>query len=278
MKSFLLRFFTLVTLGFSWTSYASSDVFPFDYDLHLTRIEGTTGRTLICFHGLAANYQVADRIKLEGNLHDTLISFNFPEYDLLSRITEVESVTLGTVKELLPAAWVLKKCVTEMNMQVLNIYAFSNGAGVFINLLSALNTSRFDSELKQIGILAEDKRMILDAIERGFIILDSPLKSVSEVIDHQYVIPEILEVAKRYQTNDLEPIDQLKHLENLALHVILHFQKPDDTLTNRDDDLYIERLMKANSKGTVEIVYGTDGGHLAPHTTLWNYYQKRNPL
>ncbi len=40
----------------------------------------------------------------------------------------------------------------------------------------------------------------------------------------------------------MEPIDALEGLENLSLHIVVYFQNPDEVLSNRDDEVFIERL------------------------------------
>jgi len=67
----------------------------------------------------------------------------------------------------------------------------------------------------------------------------------------------------------MNPLETLTSLLGLKLTIILHFQKPDEILGNRDDALFIERLKKANT-GITSVVIGFDGGHNSMHRTLWN--------
>lgn len=241
---------------------------PFSYDLHLSYTYGKSSDVMILAHGMGGNYQIKDVI----NVDKTLISFNFPDYDYSQRALKTEQTTFGTINELLPLLYVIKKSVVEEGQQTVDLYGFSAGGGAIINALAALNTNRFDENLKAIGISQKEKDQMLQAIQKGVIILDSPLKSIEEIIafrgsNHQFEV-----FAKRYQANDMEPINALKYLNGLSLHVILYFQNPDEALSNRDDNLYYSRLKTYNARGTTKLIVSNDGGHLAPHYALWNYY------
>jgi hypothetical protein len=250
---------------------------PFDYDLHLTTLDGTNSRTMICFHGSGANYKIAHDLKKLG-LESTLISFNFPDHDLWKKFFSLNNTTFGTIDELLPAFYVLKKIVIDRGLEVIDLYGFSAGGGVVINLIALLNSSLYDAHLQQIGITNREKERLLAAIQNGHIILDTPLKSVEEIIEFRGSSNDFEKVAKNYRDNGLRPLDTLFYLEGLSLDIILHFQNPDDMIYNRDDELYIDRLTKANSLGKTSVVIADDGGHLAPHHSLWKHYSQKIAL
>ncbi len=246
---------------------------PFDYDLHYTVIPGSNPKTMVCLHGYADSHRIAKRIKEDGKLQETLVSFNFPDYDIRNKNIS-DKFVFGSVDELLPVLHVLKKNIIDEGLTELNLYGFSAGGGALINTIALLNTPLYDDHLKSIGIDIEGKQKILDAIQKGTIILDTPLKSVEEIIDHVGPSENLEVIAKQFRKNDLRPIDSLRHLENLSLHVILYFEVPDRVLSNRDDALYIERLKKYNAKGTTDVILGSDGGHNEPHISLWKFYTR----
>lgn len=230
---------------------------------------------MILFHGYGANYQIADVLKKSECIDATLISFNFPDYDQHARGRDPLRATFGTIDELLPAFYVLKKYVLDGNLVSVDLYGYSAGGGALVNVIAILNTSRYDTELRQIGINESGKKRLLQAIQNGVTILDVPLKSVEELIAFRGSTPEFEVLARNYLNNHLRPIDSLESLRGLSLDVILHFQEPDEALSNRDDTLYIDKLKRANSRGTTAAVIGHDGGHSAPHYSLWQFYIKK---
>jgi hypothetical protein len=247
-------------------------------DLHLFSIPGTSSRTMICFHGYGANYQIAEDLKKLGLIDATLVSFNFPDHDLQQKAYDPHQLTFGTIQELLPAFSVLKKYVIEEGLETIDLYGFSAGGGAVVNLIAVLNTPTYDTELELMGIGKKEKKQLLKAIQKGLVILDAPLKSVEEILECRGASPELEILAGNYQKNNFRPIDALKSLEGLSINVILYFQEPDEVVFNRDDLIYIERLQKANPKGTISVIIGNEGGHSAPHLLLWNTYsQKINP-
>lgn len=260
--------FMLLVFNFS-LSFAE---YSFQHDLHLSYTPGKSSKVMILAHGMGGNYKIAGSV----NVENSLISFNFPDYDYGRRIKEADQTTYGTINELLPFLYVIKKCVLIDGHQEVDLYGFSAGGGAIINVISVLNTTRHDESLQKIGIFQNEKEKMLQAIQKGVIILDTPLKSVREIIDFRGSSKELEIIGKRYKENDMEPIDSLKNLNGLSLHFIVHFQNPDEILSNRDDDLYFAALKKHNLNGTTKLVIGSDNGHAIPHPSLWEFYYKQN--
>jgi hypothetical protein len=247
---------------------------PFDYDLHLFSIPGTSQRVMICFHGYGDNYEIAVSLKNLKGIEATLVSFNFPEYDIKQgRKYDYTKATFGTFDELLPALYVMKQVVLDQGRDSIDLYGFSAGGGALINVIGVLNTSIYDDKLKEVGIGTLEKEKLLTAIQRGLVILDTPLKSIEEIINFRGSTDELECLAKNYRDNHLRPIDSLRRLRGLSLDILLHFQGKDEILSNRDDDLYIERLKATQSK--IEIIIEDDGGHMSPHLSLWRLYFKK---
>lgn len=239
---------------------------PFDYDLHLTSLPGSR-RTMVCFHGYGANYQIAQDLKELYHVKSTLVSFNFPEYDLHLRKYNPETASFGTIQELLPAFYVLKKVVLEPELDSVDLYGFSAGGGAVVNLLAVLNTFAYDAELKTLGIGLPEKKKLLSAIQKGIVVLDTPLKSIEEIMDFRGASEEFEILASHYKANGFRPIDALQRLRGLSLHVLLFFDQNDEVLSNRDDALYIERLKAVQPKA--KVILADEGGHLGLHASLW---------
>ncbi len=264
----LFIFLFIPFLGFSGAAE-----YPFGYDLHLFSLPGSNQRTIVCFHGYGDNYQIAEILKDLHHPEATLVSFNFPEHDIKQgRKYDPQTASFGTIDELLPALYVLKKVVLDQRMKSIDLYGFSAGGGAVINAIAVLNTTTYDSELKRIGIGAEEKRKLLSAIQRGIVILDTPLKSIEEIMDFRGATEEFKTLAKKYRDHNLRPIDSIRMLKGLSLTVLLHFQEKDEVLSNRDDLLYIKRLKAIQADGAVTVIIADEGGHMAPHHSIWQKY------
>jgi hypothetical protein len=227
---------------------------------------------MVCLHGSGANYKIGSTLKEIPEIKSTLISFNFPDHDLPFR--SPDSVSFGTIDELLPPLYVLKKCVIEDKLEAIDLYGFSAGGGAAINLIGVLNSNTYSDELHKIGIGPNERKQILSAIQKGLLILDTPLKSIQELIDFRGSSPQLELVAAKYKKNNFIPLESIEKLNGLNLNILVHFQDPDEILYNRDDQLYIDRLMQANELGRTIAITGKDGGHMTTHSSLWRQYAK----
>jgi len=257
MRKYLLGF-----LFFIMSAQSS----PFDYDLHIAEIPGQSGKTIICCHGMTGNYQIAEVIHSYDYTQDTLIGFNFPDHDYDG--SRPEKTTFGSIDELLPVLYVLKKTIIDEGRKQVSLYGFSAGGGAVVNVIAALYTTTYDPDLAKIGIGLQEKKQILETLQNGTIILDAPLKSIEEIIAFRGTSLEFEILDARYRKNGMNPIDTLKRLSNLSLNIILNFQHLDEVLSNRDDNLFIQRLKAANSLGSTQVVKG-EGSHSFPHDALW---------
>lgn len=254
-------------------------IHPFKYDLALKLIPAARkdAQYMICCHGSGANNKIADSVKASGVVNDHIISFNFPDHDQDRSQDDPKLSTFGTIEELLPLLYIIKKCVIEADLKVVNLYGFSAGGGVIVNVLSVLSNYRFANELKSMGINPEVSAQMLQAIQNGLIILECPLKSMEEIAAFRgtkdSTLSNIFEIySKRYKENNLRPIDSICSFKNLKLNILLHFEIPDDKLSNRDDQMYID-LLKKHNLGTTHVVIGHEGGHCTYHKSLWDFYK-----
>ncbi len=179
MRSKIVTFLLTPFLG-----VAGATGHPFGYDLHLVSLPGSNKRTMICFHGYGDSYQIAETLKNLYHPKATLVSFNFPEHDIKEgKKYDPKTASFGTINELLPALYVMKKIVLDQGLKSVDLYGFSAGGGAVVNAIAVLNRKAYDSELKKIGIGAEEKTRLLSAIQQGIVILDTPLKSIEEIMD-----------------------------------------------------------------------------------------------
>lgn len=248
----------------------------FDYDLHLISLPGKNDRTMICFHGYGDNFEIALSLKNLNCIDATLVSFNFPDYDIKrGRKFDPRTASFGTLKELLPALHVLKKIVLDQGLDSIDLYGFSAGAGALINTIVLLNGTAYEKELRKIGIESKEKKKLLSAIQKGIIILDVPLKSIEEISDFRGRTEEFEILAKNYRDHDFRPIDSLKKLHGLSLNILLYFDNNDEILSNRDDELYIQRLKSTQSNDKIIVIQGDEGGHMGCHHSLWQTYLQK---
>jgi hypothetical protein len=223
---------------------------------------------MICCHGMRGDYHIAENLHLNPVIQDHLIGFNFPDANMIVGRVDPEQTSYGTIRELIPAFQVLKSQVLDANLPKVNLYGFSAGGGAIVNVIALLNRTDYDKELREIGITQEVKERLLEAIQKGTVILECPLKSMEEV-----GFSDMFNVyARRYKENRLRPIDSLSDLKGLALNILLFFQRPDDIIGNRDDQLYIDRLKEANKLGQTTIVIANEGTHASYHQSLWTAY------
>lgn len=279
MLKYFLTLFLMIQMSVQAITYnelsqiLQKEPAPFSYNINVQVLKGEKDNepVMICFHGYGSNYTIANVLQRFGIVKDHLVSFNFPDYNILETM-DISNLSFGTIKELLPPLYLIKKCVIDAKLSSINLYGFSAGGGAIINTLSVLNSDRFDKELNQIGITKENKKTIITAIEKGLIILDSPMKSMQELMDARGYSVEFAYLTKQYNLNAMNPIDNLKNLKGLKLNILLNFQVPDEILSNRDDKIFISNLKESNKDGTNIIVIGHGGGHNSFHADLWKAY------
>lgn len=279
MRLLLIALCCLLSVQFSCSKHkplAFTQPHPFSYDLHLTEHFRSSSKAIICCHGAGGDYKIMNYVQEYAKTDATLVGFNFPDHSLRIGLFDPRESTFGTIQEVLPFLYVLKLVVVEQGFKEISLYGFSAGGGAVINTLAILNSNMYEAELFSIGIGKKEKKQILAAVEKGNVILDAPLKSLGELMDfhinHQQ--KDGLDfVGSRYKANHMEPIENIAKLQGLSLHLIVNFQTPDEILSNRDDQLYIERLSKFVNKGSLHVV-NKESGHGLPHKSLWECYEQ----
>ena len=244
---------------------------PFNYNLNITRLPAKepNGQVMVCLHGYGSSWRSIQKMRRNPLITDDLVGFNFPDAGVVEGQDDPHKTTFGTIHELLPAIYVLNQTIITNKLDAINAYGFSAGGGALVNVIAVLNSDRYDTELASIGIQQADKKRILDALARGHIILDCPLKSADEITDLRGSSHALDIVMQRYQLNDLRPIDSLLSWQGLALKVILYFATPDEIIFNRDDQRFIDRLKQVNHAGKTTVIEADEGGHNTPHPALW---------
>ena len=246
---------------------------PFNYPINITLLplNAQNARTMVCFHGAGSDCQIAHALRTNPVIKAHLVGFNFPDY---GDGFYGQQTTFGTIQELLPALFVINRCVIQGKLDAIDLYGFSAGGAALVNMIAVLNSDQYERELSWVGITQQNKKKILEAIQNGHVILECPLKSMEEVIWYRGNSHQTSQIAKQYRENNLRPIDSLKSWEGLELSVILYFQTPDEILSNRDDALFLQTLQSANRLGKTRYVTSNEGGHSGYHASLWAAYQE----
>lgn len=249
---------------------------PFAYDLGVRLISGKvpSDSVTICCHGYGHNNQVADIVSSFDTIPGDLVGFNFPDYNITGD-TDHRNSKFGSIDEILPLLFLIRYYACDLKLPAVNLYGFSAGAGAIVNALAVINKRSDLLRLSEIGITAQQFVCMSNALEKGQVILDCPLKSVDEIIAFRGTSPGLEAMRANYALNNMNPIDVLPQLAGFNLNIMLNFQKFDDVLSNRDDAIFIERLRKANS-GHTAVVIGSDGGHNSYHANLWSAYKHLN--
>jgi hypothetical protein len=246
---------------------------PFNYDLHLRMLPGPVNdsEVFICMHGMGSDHTLAEVMRSNSVIPFHIVAFNFPDYGLHDTDKLMKNTTFGSIDELLPALFVLKRCVVDAGADKVHLYGFSAGGGVIINSLALLNSNRYDPFMKALGLGTQEKQQILKAIENGSVILEVPLKSFDEIADLSND-KSMKMLAARANKNGLVPIQNIQLLQGLSLNCFVYFANPDEALGNRDDKKFILRLREANKGQTVGILSNT-AGHTSYHPELWAAFQ-----
>lgn len=246
---------------------------PFSYDLGVKLVcsKAPSNSVTICCHGYGHNNQIVDTVSSFGTISGNLVGFNFPDYNITGDRDHRDS-KFGSIDEILPLLFLIKYYACDLKLPAVNLYGFSAGAGAIVNALAVLNKQSYLLRLSEIGITQKQITCMINALEKGHIILDCPLKSVDEIIAFRGTSPELEAMRANYARNNMNPVEVLPQLAGLNLNIILNFQASDDVLSNRDNSIFIERLRKANS-GITEVIIGSDGGHNSYHTSLWDAYK-----
>lgn len=252
---------------------------PFAYPLEVKIYPGKSSNeeVILCCHGYGSDHSIASVIASYQVVSAHLMGFNFPDYNILSRKTHPSQIAYGTIAELLPAIYLLKKIVVDAQAERVSLYGFSAGGAAVVNLIALLNSSQNNPSIQSIGVSSEDVQKILVALQKGVVLLDAPLKSIDEYhAAHPQSLKDPIHAAqaKRYLENEMNPIDSIAKWQGLNLAVVVFFQNPDTAISNRDDALFEERLRQANPHGRNLVLSGSEGGHLGFHYSLWKGYRQ----
>ena len=226
---------------------------------------------LVVCHGFGHDCQIGGILRENKCILDHIISFNFPDANVSNENFNAYQTSFGSIQEILPPLYLLKQLVVN-GAERISLYGFSAGGGAVVNVLALLNRNDYDKDLQSIGIDSEMKQKISHALQKGSIILDAPLKSIDEIAAVRGGSQMDRVLADRYRMNRLRPIDSLKGLTGLSYKILINFQYPDEVISNRDDDLFVQNMQQANSNGITWSVYGSDGGHNSCHKSLWDAY------
>jgi pimeloyl-ACP methyl ester carboxylesterase len=249
---------------------------PFKYPINIKVLPSKqeNASVTLCCHGFGGDSRIGVVIRKNPAVKDHIITFNFPDANIPPDDYDPHTTTFGSIQELLPPLYILKQCVVDGGVDKVNLYGFSAGGASVVNIIALLNRFGNEKDLQSIGITPDVKQKILQALQKGYVILDCPMKSVEEIISVKGPDPRFKVLAERYQQNHFRPMDSVQDFQGLSLNILVHFQFPDEVVPNRDDVPFVQNLQKANAKGRTWTVMGSDGGHNAHHASLWSAFQE----
>lgn len=252
-------------LNISHLSAQAQEVLNYDPEIELIHDEKSFQEITITCHGCGGNKDIGHYVA--SQLDTPILTFNFPDHDMDENF-DVYTSSFGTVREYLPLIFLLNAC-RKSSISTINFYGFSAGGGAIINTLAILNNPKYEQDLVRIGVSEKDVQAIIAAISSGLIILDAPLKSITEILSIRPNDHMIQVLAERYPANGFEPIEVIEQLAGMKLNVLIYFEQSDEILSNRDDQLFYQKLKAVNKDGVTQLITGRDGGHNGFHAALW---------
>ena len=230
--------------------------------------------TILCFHGYGGDRDIARVLRSYPQIEEHLVSFDFPDARCWEGMYDPKTGTFGTPAELERPLRLLHALVVDEGLERVYLYGFSAGGGALINTLVALHSPKWADYVLSLGIDDDAKARMLAAVQRGIVLLDCPLKSIQEILDERGASYEMEVLQARFAQNRMTPIDSVQELAGLGLNVIVHFQDPDEVLTNKLDQEFIRRIESANRNGWTKVVIASEGGHVSYHAALWQAYSE----
>jgi pimeloyl-ACP methyl ester carboxylesterase len=235
----------------------------------------TPNRPTLYLHGWKDNKNSAKVLKKYFDvLPGDVVVFNFPDGNGLFSL--LKKTNFGQMGDVLPAVYTLKWIKDVLHPDAVDIFGVSRGGAVAINMLAVLNdkTGSYDEDLATIGVDAAERIALLDLIQRGSVTLDCPLTNMNSVIQQKATrwFPEsflhhIASTWGCYQRDGLQGIESARHLIDLRLNVLIHFQHRDTIVMNFNEAEFYQRIA-AHNPDTTYLVLGDDGGHIHWHGAL----------
>ena len=230
-------------------------------------------RPTLFFHGWGDTKNCAKLLKAFCEvLPGDVITFNFHDRGVI--IPKVWHSNLGQLPDVLPALYVLKWAKDNLKLDEIDLFGYSRGGAVALNMISVLNdkTGKYDKEFIRLDISAQDRKEMLNMIQRGCITLNCPLTNVNVSANYRFkeLAPNILKAFSklgRYQIDGIQAIESAQKFDGLKLNILLHFQYNDTIVSNENEAELYNRLAQHNPD-TTYVVLGNNGGHLHTHAAL----------
>lgn len=277
------------------------------YDPRITLLEETdksvvkSGRKTVYLHGFGASKRAAKLLKGcygTQRLPGDIITFDFA--DANNNGMDLSQSSLGQWNDIKTALYVLKK-LHDAGETEIGINAHSRGGATAINMVAVLTDTKgkYNTRLSELGIDDTTRTAILTMLQRGHIVLECPLVSVSKVIQHHikqtstsllgnwitnlfsslsagsaksanYAAPLVL---RKYRAWEEQAIDSVDTWNNANIPTIVHFQEYDEVLGNDMDMEFFTKLQRSNGYTHTYLHKGRDFGH---NSSLESFDRERN--
>ncbi len=230
-------------------------------------------RPTLYLHGWADTGRSALLLKaLCDVLPGDVITFDFRDRGVV--IPKLRHSNLGQLPDVLPALYTLKWAKDTLNLDEIDLFGYSRGAAVVLNMLAVLNdkTGKYDNDLARLQIYAKERSELLAMIQRGCITLNCPLTNANVSANFRFkeFAPNVLKLfskVARYKIDGIQAIESAEQLAGLKLNILMHFQYHDTIVSNANEAELYARLAKHNPE-TTYVVLGNNGGHIHTHAAL----------
>lgn len=261
--------------------FATAEEQLFGYPLDIEYLEENNKQVTVVdkhptlfLHGWGGSKRDATVLKYEyQTLPGTVIAFNFP--DAHGFLSIIAKTNFGQLNDVLAALYVLKQVKDTQSPNAVDLFGHSRGGAVAINMVHVLadTSCTYDEALKKIGITPIDRKELLQLILNGSITLDCPLIDANSALKKQvgsgfknWLVTNLVRFGG-YNPEGMQPINTIKTLYQLPLHIMYHGQIYDEVIGHEKEDefcLLIAQLFPETSS----FIRGSDGGHNHKHTTL----------
>lgn len=213
-------------------------------------------------------------------LPGTIVSFNFRDAHRGSSLPPIEKVRFSNFAQESDIATLLTviKTVLSCGVTAINLFGHSRGGGAIITMLARLyQFDTYYNSFNKLGITKENATAILNAVNKGSLVLNCPLVDTPQLIKEKaswvhagfmsgFLSRGILPFIMQYRAYADNPVTaaQILQKNGYAIPTFIHFQKDDIIIGTRNDYLLYQYLHGKDTYLTI----GNEGSHLHPGIQL----------
>jgi hypothetical protein len=280
---------------------------------YIPDISHTTNNINVYLHGWKENKYTNLRKSL---FIPPAVIFDFPDARRDKKVS-LRHASFGQKADILPTIFVLNAIIESGLAQQINFIGFSKGGATAINTIALLNKPKsYKKDLASLHIDYSQCHAILQALKRGIIILDCPLKHVNYGIEQQvqkysssfidnipdnptkpgnmvkrikkhllacidYICSVILEyiifpLYTCYAPWREQPINTVDDWPSESLTTIIRYDACDHMVSNNGDIPFYQKIHNKNPLRTFLVTSNQCGGHCSHCQDLFNLFMMLN--